>query len=137
MRRTHYLGVLRPHLHPHESGAGAHMEEARGDQALTYAKALGARPPAQEGNKGGFNNRFSAMFKDLDLLMGICPAPPIWHDHIQNFCNTKKSHFPAKYRDQWVILFIKYNNGSKLSSSGAGLFSTAGDVLSQRGALPP
>ncbi|KAG0717876.1 hypothetical protein GWK47_053584 [Chionoecetes opilio] len=69
-----YLGVLLPTLTLMRV-ALERMEEARGDQALTYAKPLVRALLRQEGNKGGFNNRFSAMFKDLDLLMASALHP--------------------------------------------------------------
>ncbi|KAG0714401.1 hypothetical protein GWK47_014212 [Chionoecetes opilio] len=148
-----YLGVLLPTLTLMRL-ALERMEEARGDQALTYAKPLVRALLRQEGNKGGFNNRFSAMFKDLDLLMASAlhpnygmttfnsVAPNMKEEIFQRIvkemkalirqeteerdnnqdmeameeheeATLKKSHFPAKYRDQWVTLFIKYNTGSQ------------------------
>ena len=52
-----YLGVLLPTLTLMRV-ALERMEEARGDQALTYAKPLVRALLRQEGNKGGFNNRY-------------------------------------------------------------------------------
>ncbi|KAG0708259.1 hypothetical protein GWK47_024057 [Chionoecetes opilio] len=102
-----YLGVLLPTLTLMRV-ALERMEEARGDQALTTPSPWCAPSCDPEGNKGGFNKQSCVTQprdQEDDLEEGHQEGAAGLEE--EQGGNTEEVAFPAKYRDQWVTLFIK------------------------------